>query len=1116
MKNIPNIFKKKNSSLRRVSSETILPLTNDGISIFKKKIDYSTIIKKKNLNKNKSIDTSNALSASNRFLLQKKEINKKKNFSHLKSIFNINQKYNLYLNNSSYSTLFQIENNLKKDEKMPLIKNYINNSKEEMLNTSYSHIFQSSYRSKMNYKNKINLRKLFLVKKDNNADKTIVIEDEPKINIYNLKGKYKNIISDEVKNLFKQKENNTWRVSKNINSFYTMKNKKKVILNKKANNKIINKQKSENNLLPNQNINNNKDKNSYIIIKNLKKKVSINGLNLPITKKDINNKSIDKNENNEQKIKNSIKNTKIINNKNEKIEEAKKESIKLINGNTKNEKIEIKNNYINNKDLYKNEKSEAKTKEKKIISKFLINNEENNSKKENYSNNNSNNSYNGKKDKIEKNSIKSLSSMKSSSNKDRVVIISEKDSSNSFNSDFSKINKKGNEYDIDLDDNKNKLENNDKHEISHLYSNKTLVDSLIPNKEENKSPTNNNEINQDSFLYSSKSLRYFLNDSKDEKDDIFQFDKSDDKIDDDKSDDKKDDKSNEGNVDKSDVKKEKNFIRKRKVCFSSAKIFQFKFDKNKELVSKMSSKILSDESGKNSEESSKKEKSLERASLKKINKKVTINLTKKLLVVNTKKKLKRLKTFIKDHKSSLKIPTKYNGLNSQKVNFINKIKNKMDKNKLNKNTYSILKEKVRLLKSTIDDIKSDFTNQEPINILNKNIDEEVIKIFIDGLFEFDKDYDEFDFNYILRIPCNISYVLCYYIFRNIEFRGILRNNYDLEYIFGKYDNIMKKRTRKSVISLLNNSDYIIPNLDRFIIDKTFIMDTDDDEEWKREKYNFMTIHRFIFRSLSWAKNECSLIKSINPKKFELFQRNTYKYNIRNTLHITKRKIIGIKTLVNSIIDTNIKENDRGNLRKKTISLYNRPNLDFRSSIKKRKNKNIFNISILKRKQFFYRKNDIYNANNPHRDSKDTLALFDDKDNEDLTLNNHNEINSTNILEHAKKIDDVYFGLSLLIVEGKEYLFRKYFTKYEKTIDINFPIYEGNTLLIMSTKEGMPGITRFLCEKKADVNVKNDEGNTALHYAIGQKFYKLVDILTIFGAREDILNNKGYSPWELQP
>ena len=531
----------------------------------------------------------------------------------------------------------------------------------------------------------------------------------------------------------------------------------------------------------------------------------------------------------------------------------------------------------------------------------------------------------------------------------------------------------------------------------------------------------------------------------------------------------------------------------------------------------MSSKIVSDESGEKSEDSSKKEKYLERASLKKISKKVTINLTKKLLVVNNKKKLKRLKTFIKNHKSSLEIPAKYNGLNSQKIKFLNKINNKLDKNKVIKNADSILKEKVRLLKSTIDDMKSDFTDKESINNrLYKIYDEEGIKAFIDELFDFDKEYDEFDYNYILRIPCNINYVLSYYIFRNNEFRGILRNNYDMQYVFGKYDNIKKKRTRNSVKSVLSNNDYIIPNLDRFIIDKAYIMDTDDEEDWKREKYNFMTIHSFIFKSLSWAKNECSLIKSINAKKFEVFQRSTYKYNIRNTLHITKRKIIGIKTLVNSINDTNINTIDRVNLRKKTISLYNRPNLDFRSSIKKKKKKKNFHISILKRKQFFNRKNDIYNLNITHRDSKDTLTIFDDKDNEDLTLNNHNEINSTNILEHAKKIDDVYFGLSLLIVEGKEYLFRKYFKKFEKTIDINFPIYEGNTLLIMSTKEGMPGITRFLCEKKADVNVKNDQGNTALHYAIGQKFYKLVDILTIFGAREDILNNKGYSPWELQP
>jgi hypothetical protein len=54
--------------------------------------------------------------------------------------------------------------------------------------------------------------------------------------------------------------------------------------------------------------------------------------------------------------------------------------------------IGIKNNYIGNKDLNKNE---TKTKEKKIVSKFLINNEEKNSKMEN--NNNDKNEYTKKK-----------------------------------------------------------------------------------------------------------------------------------------------------------------------------------------------------------------------------------------------------------------------------------------------------------------------------------------------------------------------------------------------------------------------------------------------------------------------------------------------------------------------------------------------------------------------------------------------------------------------------------------------------------------------------------------------------------------------------------------------
>ena len=71
---------------------------------------------------------------------------------------------------------------------------------------------------------------------------------------------------------------------------------------------------------------------------------------MSITKKELINKNIDNNENNEQKIINSIKITKIINNKDEKIEETKNNSIKLIDDNKKKMNIGIKNNYIDNKE----------------------------------------------------------------------------------------------------------------------------------------------------------------------------------------------------------------------------------------------------------------------------------------------------------------------------------------------------------------------------------------------------------------------------------------------------------------------------------------------------------------------------------------------------------------------------------------------------------------------------------------------------------------------------------------------------------------------------------------------------------------------------------------------
>ena len=141
-----------------------------------------------------------------------------------------------------------------------------------------------------------------------------------------------------------------------------------------------------------------------------------------------------------------------------------------------------------------------------------------------------------------------------------------------------------------------------------------------------------------------------------------------------------------------------------------------------------------------------------------------------------------------------------------------------------------------------------------------------------------------------------------------------------------------------------------------------------------------------------------------------------------------------------------------------------------------------NISLLKKKDFFVRKdiNNIYRRNN-----------------------------SVKITEKG-----IHQYLLSLLITGQTNKLLETFEKYRKNIDINRQNKEGNTLLISSVKEGNIIIVRHLCERFADVNIKNNKGNTALHYAIRYKYFKIADILNNYGAREDILNIHGHSPWDV--
>lgn len=1056
MKDYNNNLKYKKSLNRKVSSDSISSsLMKTTISIFKNKIDYSLLNQnEKNLNSTKKSGKSFFLSEKKnstqlpkkRYDIKKYNIIKESNKSYfLKSFYNPNPKYKLYLNNSSHSTIIQPSLYSRKSDNMALFQKQLNSRKSKILNNSLPQNLPYSFRRQTIEEHKIPIRNLFLFstknKDVNNKRNKIFNKQDIKIENYQFKRK-NNSFNEE-----NQKNNIGKYTDKKINIF-NKRSSDSNLLNKIIDNKTLFRIK-RNNL--------NNDKNE--------KRIRNNSMN-DITREIKNNMDLDfinKNEINTSIFKkNNINEIKTTLNKN---------SIKIISKINKNNDIKSsthKNSFNSLETIYNNEIKSDKNIKNNINNNDNINIE------------------------LKRNSIYSIiQSIKKNENMPE----------SRRNSIYSSIHSiKKNEIIPDLKrKSKEMIDNNDKNEMNNIIINrKSIVSLKNNNKNENIPPFSN------------------INNINNEKDNKIEFKKNENNeiIDNDK-----DEENNKKNINKiisfinennDNNKKNEKRIPKKKVCFSTKKLLQYE-NKNKENnrvaslknknFNKSTTNIFSFES---ESDLSKEDIKKDRNSFKKKSRKETINLTKKLLVENTKEKLKIISRYIKKNKSSLLIQNKFHNLKNRNNKFLNKIYNDIDQSVINKNNNHIVNEKVKLLRFNFDNFNSllNELKNEMKEIYDINITDELNEIY-----EKNNDSNSFNFYFDLIIPCNINYNLSKYIFRNIEFKGVLRNQFNEEKQGNKYE-IIKKNSRKSMISFpsIRKNKLFISKLERFLIDKTNLIKKDEDSRWKKEKCNFMMVHKFKIKSLSWAKNENALINKTCSKKFEVFQRNDYKSKLRNTLHVSKRKIIGIQRIsITSSINT--KNINRSMLKKKTISLFKRPSLDLRSSIKKKRRKNFNKISILINKTFFNRKNET-NINYP---KKSSIFLFEDNQNKDNLINNENI--DINILEHPKSIDDIYFGLTLLIAKGKEYQFRKYFNKYEKIIDIDFPIYEGNTLLMMSTKEGMAGITRFLCEKKADVNLKNDRGNTALHYAIGQKFYKIGDILTIFGAREDILNNKGLSPWE---
>ena len=174
------------------------------------------------------------------------------------------------------------------------------------------------------------------------------------------------------------------------------------------------------------------------------------------------------------------------------------------------------------------------------------------------------------------------------------------------------------------------------------------------------------------------------------------------------------------------------------------------------------------------------------------------------------------------------------------------------------------------------------------------------------------------------------------------------------------------------------------------------------------------------------------------------------------------------------------------VRDNILKIKNSPNSDI----------NINHYSILQQKHFFKKRK--LSSDDKNSNKNDNIYLINEKDNSG---------------EDSQDTDKIYIELMKLIFEGKNNSFINFYKKNKEYIDVNQDLFDGNTLLILSAKDGNFFISKFLCEQGAKINTQNNLGNTALHYAIGKQFYGVADVLTRHGAKEDIRNNMGLSPWE---
>jgi len=516
---------------------------------------------------------------------------------------------------------------------------------------------------------------------------------------------------------------------------------------------------------------------------------------------------------------------------------------------------------------------------------------------------------------------------------------------------------------------------------------------------------------------------------------------------------------------------------------------------------------------------------------------------------NNKKELKKKKTIkLKDFLNMCKskysnISIKSEKLKLKKYQFLNNLNKKIEtetNHKIDKNLFrskaGFLLLNTKKTESGISKIYNSYKNNCSITDMSNSEECQTLNIKLLAKYEIEINNEISKNNNIIIEPKynlnKINKVLrsnkdfSKYILKRYEFDGIeLKNNrINRGNRYKRKTLMMSLNEAKEIRKFFNEREKPIKNIENnFPILKSQPLYFNEELNWKYSKTNYMFVHSFIL------KEHCLELDGEAKKNFNKKSNTKNKLINKSPIKNFKRGL-GLSLLSRkSLIHFSPFKKLRRSSSFIDLSIIQKKFADFDKKGVKGKNENINNYSLLTNKKFYninhksksnkiLKKNNLLNINEKEDNHFDNKKDSNEKAVKSFLLQlNENYYNIKNkgqfLLENGKTVVDIYVGLSFLIVENNAKMFINKIKELNNSIDINHQFFEGNTFLIMASREGNKNIAYFLCQQHCELNIQNDKGNTALHYAIGNLFFDVVDILISFGANEEILNYNGLRPWD---